>query len=220
MAATKKSASPVAQAALDGWYAKTDPHPLVERQKASVRGKPRGSLGPLHGQRTLGVMLLALRRTRDALRVFDEAAAMVKPTGKGDPWWLAACCAAFAHWVREREGGEGGARLSKFAKPAAHAAQVLQPALWTKARFKEEIASHWEELAKATRDNRDLAVDTMAFHLAAIVFLRELHVLAPVHGGKVPADVTDVAIERALGTIEAKIATQLAKTKAAAKKAK
>ena len=47
----------------------------------------------------------------------------------------------------------------------------------------------------------------MAFHLAEIVFLRELHVLAPVHQGQVPTRTTDVAIERGLRSVEAKIAS-------------
>jgi hypothetical protein len=204
----KRVASKGASAPMDRWYAKTDSHAAIERQKKDVRGKGRGSLWPLHAQRTLGVMLLALGRAAEALRVLDEAANAVRATGKGDPWAVAASCAALAYWVREREGHAKIQPIMKFAEPAAHAAQTLQPELWTKARFAKEIASHWRDFSKGAEDDGELAVDTMAFHLAEIVLLRELHVLAPVHTGKVAARSTDAAVEHGLRAIEAKIAAR------------
>lgn len=178
-------------AALERWYATTDFDAVIERQKKAVRGKPRGALWPLHAQRTLGVMLLAVGRTEEALRVLDEAAATVRYTGKSSPWAIASWCAAVAYWVRERRGdpldGVTAAKLAKFREPAAHAAQDAQPELWTSRRAAKEIAEGWRKFEEGRRDDGSLAIDTMAFHLSEITFFRELGVLAPVHARKVPA---------------------------------
>jgi hypothetical protein len=203
-----KKTSTLEDTTINRWYAKIDPHPAVEDQKKKVRGKPRGLLATLHKQRTLGVMLLALGRSKDALSVLDEAAAVARPSARSDGWAVASWCAALAYWIRERDGTPALEPLLKFASPPAHAAQALQPELWTKARFAKEIASHWRELELGAADDDDLAIDTMAFHLCEVVFLRELHVLAPVHAGKVSTRAVDDAIERALHSIEAKITSQ------------
>jgi hypothetical protein len=207
--AAKKSAA-VAHAAggsiVERWYAKTDKHRLIERQKKSVRGKARGTLWPLHSQRTLGVMLLAQGRTSEALRVLDEAASVARPSGKSDPWFVAACCAALAYWARDREGlATKRALLLKFADPAAHAAQELQAKLWTKAQFAKAMAASWREFAEGERDEDELGIDTMSFHLAEVAFLREVHVLAPVHARKVALATVDKAIERGLRAVAARL---------------
>jgi hypothetical protein len=191
---------------VERWYAKADRHPVVEREKTRVRGKARGTLWPLHSQRTLGVMLLALGRTSEGLRVLDEAASAVRRSSRCDPWFVAACCAALAHWTREREGlAAKPALLMKFADPGAHAAQGLQAELWTKAQFAKALAASWRTFAEAERDDHELGIDTMSFHLAEVVFLREVHVLAPVHVRKVAAATVDRAVERGLRAVATKM---------------
>jgi hypothetical protein len=140
------------------------------------------------------------------LRVLDEAASAARARGKSDPWFVAACCAGLAYWVREREGlAAKPALLMKFAVPPAHAAQELQAELWTKARLTEQMKLHWREFAEGERDEDELGIDTMSFHLADVVFLRELHVLAPVHARKVSAATVDKALERGLRAVAAKM---------------
>lgn len=207
MATAKKASATKAPAnvSMDAWYAKPDPHAVVEAQKKRLRGKPRGLLATLQQQRNLGVALLALGRTKDGLSVLDEAAAAVRPSSRTDPWFIGAACAALAHWVRERAGKTDATRLMKFTTPAAHAWQDLQPALGTKARFAKELREHWRAFEDGKGHGAD-AIDTMAFHLAEIAFLRELHVLAPIHTHKIATTPTDAAMKRALGVVKTVLA--------------
>ena len=192
---------------LERWYARTDPHPVVEAWKKKVRGRPHGALGTLQRQRTLGVLLLALGRGDEALPVWDEAAAAVRWTGKSSPWAIASWCAALAYWARLRRGDPpSGAALGKFNRHEAHAAQRSQPELWTRARFAEELASCWEAFEGGRKDTGRYGLDTMAFHLSRVAFFRVIDVLAPVHRGKLPARATDAALERGLRAVAEKAA--------------
>ena len=173
---------------IDRWYARRDAQPTVERWKARVRGKPRGTKQALHRQRTLGTILLALGRQREALAVLDEAASAVTYSGKGDPWFLASTCAALAAWQR------GEPLPAKFVQRPAHAVQdPAQAHHWTAARVADSIAAAWRAFEAAKTSDDTLAVDTMAFHLAAVALFRVL--------GVAPARATDRQLQSALDAI-------------------
>jgi hypothetical protein len=192
---------------IDRGYAKRDAHPVIEAWKARCRGKPRGSLWPLHHQRTLGVCLLALGRVDEALAVLDEAARSVRWSGKPSPWVIGSWCAATAHWARLQRGETPAvAALTRFGEHDGHAAIRLQPELWTTTRFADEIADGWTKFEAGRANPGYLGVDTMAFHLSCIAFYRLLHLIAPVHRGKVKAARTDARLAKALRAIEDRIA--------------
>jgi hypothetical protein len=178
---------------IDRWYTRKDANPTVEAWKKRIRKRPRSLLAQLESQRTLGVVLLALGREREALAVWDEAATVAKRSARTDPWATAAACAALSYWVRPTP------LFSKF--DDAHAAISLQPELWTKSRFAGEIAGEWRRFDEALTDRDPVTIDTLAFHFSQVVFLRMIHVLAPIHRGKIAPRAVDAALRARLRAI-------------------
>lgn len=184
-------------------YDRAEPNARLSAEKADILKTFDFRHGSITRQRGLGIGLIALGRTAEALAVLDYAHSHVEYRGSANVWYAAGTACSVAGYLRRKqgEGAKAVEDLKRFIDPPFHAI-IFQTDVWT-ADF---VRKHLDEERARFASSRDsqkpqFALEARTWWIATLIFFREMALVGYPKKGHVDLTQLDDRIDEALADL-------------------
>lgn len=185
-----------------------EPNAYIAREKARIVRQLNFGRWSVYFQRHLGLYLLALERTAEAIQVLRYAHRNVVFRGNYDVWYNAASACSIESYLARTRGrvtSDAAPCPQRFVEEPA-SALISQPSVYTAPGVRRYLAAERERYSTKFDDlDPDVAVEALAGWAETLIYVRELSWLGFPAKGKLDVKSIDSEIKKTLALLGASL---------------